>query len=64
MFRIAAFRFIWLLPSEAGEETRKYSESILQQESVSVLLNPVLYEQLREVEEALDRLNLGEYGDT
>ena len=34
----------------------------LQEESLHLGLNGVLYGQLRQVEEALDRLDLGEYG--
>ena len=36
--------------------------SRLQEESLNLGLNWVLYGQLRQVEEALDRLDLGEYG--
>lgn len=35
---------------------------ILQEESLHLGLNGVLYGQLRQVEDALDRLDLGEYG--
>ena len=48
--------------TEAGEESRSYDQGVLQEESPSVLLNVFLYGQLREVEQALDRLDRGEYG--
>ena len=38
-------------------------EQLLHEESLRLRLNRVLYNQLRQVEAALDRLDMGEYGD-
>ncbi|MBI4443576.1 MAG: TraR/DksA family transcriptional regulator [Acidobacteria bacterium] len=38
-------------------------EQLLHEESLRLRLNRVLYNQLRQVEAALDRLDRGEYGD-
>jgi DnaK suppressor protein len=46
----------------AGQEIDADPERLLQEESVNLGLNEVLYTQLRLVEEALVRLDVGEYG--
>ena len=48
--------------AETGEKAGARPDQILQEASVSVLMNRVLYGQLRQVGEALDRLDTGEYG--
>jgi len=48
--------------TETAQATGTDPEQLLQEESVRVRLNRVLYGQLRQVQEALDRLDLGEYG--
>ena len=46
----------------ANQEIDADPERLLQEESLNLGLNQVLYTQLRLVEEALVRLDLGEYG--
>jgi DnaK suppressor protein len=47
---------------ETGEKAGARPDQILQEASVSVLMNRVLHGQLRQVGEALNRLDTGEYG--
>ena len=49
--------------AETPQQVGTDPEQCLQEESVRLRLNHVLYNQLRLVEAALDRLDLGEYGD-
>lgn len=48
--------------AEATEKTGADREQLWQEESVTVRLNRVLHRQLRQVEEALERLAKGDYG--
>ena len=52
--------FNWL--AKSGQDSDADPEQNSHEESVRLRLNRVLYGQLRQVEEALDRLELGEYG--
>jgi len=48
--------------AETREKAGARPDQILQEASVSVLMNRVLFGQLRQVAEALDRLEAGDYG--
>ena len=48
--------------AESSRDLGADPDQLLHEESVRLRLNRVLYSQLRQVEEALDRLDLGEYG--
>ncbi|MBI4465752.1 MAG: TraR/DksA family transcriptional regulator [Acidobacteria bacterium] len=48
--------------AESSQDLGAEPDQVLHEESVRLRLNRVLYSQLRQVEEALDRLELGEYG--
>ncbi len=48
--------------TEKEEQRSADQEQLLQQESVCVRLNRVLYDELRQVEEALARLREGKFG--
>jgi len=48
--------------AEIDQEVGDDPEQLLQEESITVRLNRVLYDQLRQVDAALQRLQFGEYG--